>query len=339
MAIWVVAAATIISITIAWFVIESRRRRTHPVSGGLHTEITFPHTQEFELYGNPFSHCSRKTRIVFAELGIDYRHHDIDLIETGSYQTISPAYLKINPAGLVPCLVHRGHPIFESDEILAYAAAHAGPSAQRLVPEAEQARWDMMRWIDYASLSSDDPMGGRAARAGSCIPGLTMPLFMTMIAHVPLPRIFVGLLFHPDKKRPAFFGAARIFGLRRMLRLTPLRRTIRDSRDHMRTHLAALEAQLRQIGGPWLLGADYTLADVSWSCLLLRLAETAWLDYFLARQDLAEIAAYWRRLQARPSWQAAITARRHPNIERGAADLQQMIENDPWVREALQGED
>src|SRR5208282_3688966 len=154
---WAAAAGTTITILlVAWVAIEYRRRRTHPVSGGLHEEITLPHTQEFELYGNPFSHCSRKTRIVFAELGIDYLHHDIDLIETGWYQTISPAYLKINPAGLVPCLVHHGHPIFESDEILAYAAAHAGPSAPGLVPEAVQARSDMMWWIDYASLSSND---------------------------------------------------------------------------------------------------------------------------------------------------------------------------------------
>ncbi|RJF86499.1 hypothetical protein D3874_05225 [Oleomonas cavernae] len=72
------------------FAREKRRRRTHPVSGGLKADITLPHSEEFELYGNAFSHCSRKARLVLAELGIPYRHRHIDLIETGAYGTISP---------------------------------------------------------------------------------------------------------------------------------------------------------------------------------------------------------------------------------------------------------
>ena len=40
-----------------------------------------------------------------AELGIDHILHHIDLIETGSYQTLSREFLAVNPAGLVPLLV------------------------------------------------------------------------------------------------------------------------------------------------------------------------------------------------------------------------------------------
>ncbi|MFI4938784.1 MAG: glutathione S-transferase family protein [Burkholderiales bacterium] len=332
-----VAAAAVTLALAAWFAWESRRRRTHPVTGGLHPDITLPFQQEFELYGNPFSHCSRKTRIVFAELGIAYQHHNIDLIETGSYQTISPAYLKINPAGLVPCLLHHGHPVYESDEILRYAAAQTGPQAARLVPDDPAARASMQRWIDYASLSSANPMGARATSAGGCVPGLTMPIFMTAIAYIPLRRILVGFLFHPDKKRPLFFCTARILGIRRMLKIAPLREMITDSREHMSRHLAALAAQLRESGGPWLVGAEYTLADVSWSCVLQRLEETGWLAYFKSRQEFNEVEAYWQRLQERPSWRSAITDKAHPIIEQASRDLKLLLAQDAAVRQALWG--
>ena len=110
-------------------------RRSHPVSGGPHPERSVAYVDEFELYSNSFSHCSRKVRLALAELGLPVLHHAIDLVETGAYETISPAYLRVNPAGVVPTLVHRGCPIYEFDDILAYAAANAPRGAPALVPD------------------------------------------------------------------------------------------------------------------------------------------------------------------------------------------------------------
>ena len=45
-----------------WYWRERSFRRTHPMAGGLHAEITLPHTAEFELYHNDFSLCSKKIR-------------------------------------------------------------------------------------------------------------------------------------------------------------------------------------------------------------------------------------------------------------------------------------
>jgi len=95
---------------------EKAHRRTHAVPPGLQADIDLPHEAEFELYHNALSLCSMKTRACMAELRVPYRGHAIDLIETGRYQTLSRAYLAVNPAGTVPVLVHRGHPVFESHE-------------------------------------------------------------------------------------------------------------------------------------------------------------------------------------------------------------------------------
>jgi glutathione S-transferase len=286
------------------------------MSGGLHPERSVPHTAEFELYHNDFSLCSKKIRMCLAELGIRYVAHPIDLIETGSYETLSPRFLAVNPAGLVPVLVHDGHPVYESHEILLYAAAHA-KGAEPLVPPDEATRAVMQRWIDRSSLVGDDPIAGAAESAGNCVPGLTLPLFAAMIRDIPAHRILEGLLFHRLKQRPVLFLLLKMLGLARFTSLPPLRRAVESSRRHLERHLAALEAQLAESGGPWITGAQLTLADVSWAVIFERLREADWTDVLLT----PGLRAYWQRLRARPSYDAAMTQHQHPLVRTGTARI------------------
>ena len=69
----VYALIGILSLFLIWFLIEKRRRRTHPVKGGIDPSISLPHTEPIELYSNSFSHSSRKCRLVLAELGTALR--------------------------------------------------------------------------------------------------------------------------------------------------------------------------------------------------------------------------------------------------------------------------
>ena len=319
---------------IIWFVFEKQRRTSHPVTGGLKPHITLPHEDEFELYGNSFSHCSRKTRLVMAELGIPYKHRPIDLIETGTYETISPHYLKVNPAGLLPTLVHNGHPVYESDDILAYVASIASDTAPSLVPVSEADQAEMQKWVDRGSISSDDPLGRVAHGAGSCIPGLTMPIFVTAIRYIPLRNILVGLLFHPDKKRPIFFASGKLRGLQSMLRMGMVRTLVTNCRDHMVKHLTEFQDHLKD-GGPWIMGDQYTLADVSWSCIFLRLDETGWLDHFFSTNDFAVLEKYYAAIKARPSWQSAIVEKGHPIIDKASIDLKKLASENATVKNLL----
>ena len=109
-------------------------RRTPP-TGGLHPEITLTHTQEWELYHNSLSLCSKKLRVCLAELGLPCGSHYINLIETGAYENVSRHYLRVNPGGTVPVLVHNGHPVYESHDEIVYAAQHAGVRGRTLLPE------------------------------------------------------------------------------------------------------------------------------------------------------------------------------------------------------------
>jgi glutathione S-transferase len=69
-----------------------------------------------ELYHNINSVCAQKVRIALKEKGLEASEHLLTL--RGDQN--DPAYLKLNPSGVVPTLVHDGHTIIESSLILYY---------------------------------------------------------------------------------------------------------------------------------------------------------------------------------------------------------------------------
>jgi glutathione S-transferase len=63
-----------------------------------------------ELYHSVNSVCAQKVRIVLAEKNLEYRDH----LMTLRGDQFDPAYMKLNPNGVVPTLVHDGQPVTES---------------------------------------------------------------------------------------------------------------------------------------------------------------------------------------------------------------------------------
>jgi glutathione S-transferase len=323
--------------TYAWYLRERTHRRTRAMSGGVHSEITLPHEREFELYHNAFSLCSKKVRVALAELGIEYASHHIDLIETRAYETLGRRFLAVNPGGVVPVLVHDGHPVYESHDQIRYAAAHAPEGAPSLVPADPTTHAEMQRWIDCASIVGDNVIETTRVSAGACAAGLTIPLFAAMITEIPTRRILEGLLFHRLKIRPLLFLSLKVVGIRRLSLVQPVIRIIQTSRHYMRAHLAALDAQLTRRGGPWILGEQFTLADVSWVVIFDRMTEQDAMDVFLGGGRQTAVAAYWERLRARPSYAGGIAAHRHGTVTRGTERLRAAKAADPELRRLLEG--
>ena len=69
-----------------------------------------------ELYHNINSVCAQKVRIALKEKGQEAKEHLLTL--QGDQN--DPAYMKLNPNGVVPTLVHDGNAIVESSLILYY---------------------------------------------------------------------------------------------------------------------------------------------------------------------------------------------------------------------------
>ena len=69
-----------------------------------------------ELYHSINSVCSQKVRIALEEKGLEAKDH----LMTLRGDQFEAAYLKLNPNGVVPTLIHDGEPIRESSLILYY---------------------------------------------------------------------------------------------------------------------------------------------------------------------------------------------------------------------------
>jgi glutathione S-transferase len=112
---------------------------------------------------------------------------------------------------------------------------------------------------------------------------------------------------------------------------------VAKSRRQLAAHLDALEKQLRESGGPWLLGERFTLADVSWLVIFERLAQVDALHVFVGDGARPACAAYWQRLRERPAYREAITAHAHETVTRGTARLRAAKAADPALRALLEG--
>ena len=69
------------------------------------------------LYDFGNSVCCQKVRITLCEKGLDWEARPVNLFKSEQYD---PAYLKLNPKGVVPTLVHDGKPVNESTLICEY---------------------------------------------------------------------------------------------------------------------------------------------------------------------------------------------------------------------------
>jgi glutathione S-transferase len=70
-----------------------------------------------ELYHHGTSVCAAKPRIVFAEKGLAWTGHYVDILKGEQF---APDYLKLNPKHVVPTLVHDGRVVRESAVIGEY---------------------------------------------------------------------------------------------------------------------------------------------------------------------------------------------------------------------------
>jgi glutathione S-transferase len=63
------------------------------------------------------SSASRRVRLCLAEKGLAYEGHVVDMTAMEHH---SPEYLRINPLGVIPALIHDGRPLHESGTICEY---------------------------------------------------------------------------------------------------------------------------------------------------------------------------------------------------------------------------
>lgn len=223
------------------------------------------------LYHFPAAICAQKNRICLAEKGVQW-----DSVDARNLLR-SPEYLKLNPAGYAPTLVHDDRVITESRIISEYVDERfGGPSLQ---PSDPYARAIMRNW----SKQVDDSLHG----------AIFLLTFVPSTEEFRLSKSeeeLVKLLPLDIQKRERAMSVLQL-GYQSPF-IPPALQRIRKLIDDMEATL--LRSQ-------WLAGESYTLADADLTPYLQRLTDLG-LDGLW--ENRSGVSGWFDRVQQRPSFSA-----------------------------------
>jgi glutathione S-transferase len=230
------------------------------------------------LYHAPHSTCSQKVRMVLHEKAVKFDEVRIDL---GKKEQLKPDYLKLNPNGVVPTLVDDGVPIIESSVICEYLDEKYPNNG--LLPADIIARARARAWMHYVE---------EVAVGAIRVPSFNRA-FLYRFSNLDQKQ-FEAQEVDPRPVRKELFqrmGSPKGFSKKEIDKsLGELAETCR------RMH------ELLANKGPWLMGEQFTLADVLVMPSIDRMADLGlahiWQDKY------PRVTVWYERLQARPAFQA-----------------------------------
>lgn len=234
-----------------------------------------------ELYHNNMSVCAQKVRLVIKEKGIEAVEHHLNL-RAGDQQ--KPEYVKLNPKAYVPTVVHDGAVVTESAIICEYLD-EAFPDPP-LRPGTPAGRAYMKTWTRRPDAGLHDACQVITNAIAFRHQWLARPAdeLARTIANTPDP-------VRRERRRDLIENGTRAASFREAV----------WTYDAV---LADMEAALA--GRDWLAGDAYTLADVSLTPYVHRLAALA-LDR-LWQPDRPRVGDWYARIKARANFAAAIGA-------------------------------
>ena len=237
---------------------------------------------ELILYDFGNSVCCQKVRITLRAKGLDWKAITVDLFKAEQY---SPEYRKLNPKGVVPTLVHNGKPVIESTLICEYID-QTFPQSPRLIPADPWLQSRMRLW----SKMVDDGL----------FEGVTEISFSAMFRE----RM---------KNMPEDIRQARFRNVGDPRRTDRFKSTYEHGvQSPFVVHaIAAYERAFKMLenvladGGPWILGADPSLADINLMPLVARLDYLGLLDLWTT--DRPRVEGWWAHAKAWPFFKTGLS--------------------------------
>jgi glutathione S-transferase len=253
------------------------------------------------LYDFGNSVCCQKVRITLTAKRLAWDPVKVDLFRSEQYD---PKYLALNPKGVVPTLVHDGRPVIESTLICEYLD-DTFPDPP-LVPAEPWQRARMRLWSKLVDEGLHE--------------GVTELSFSAMFRE----RM---------KTMPAELREARFRNIGDPRRRDRFKSTYElGARSPFVLHaVAAYERAFKLLeqtlgeGGPWILGARPTLADINLMPYAARLDYLGLIDLWIAERP--RIRAWWAQARQWPSFKLGL----HDRIS--AAEFTEMREHGPKIRD------
>lgn len=230
-----------------------------------------------ELYHAPMSTCSQKVRICLAEKGLDWVDRRINLAKN---EHLTPEYLKLNPNGVVPTLVHDGTPVIDSSVICEYLD-EVFPQP-RLAPDDALGRARMRAWIHYLN---------EVPTVAVRVPSFNMALVSR----------FKDMDDETFRKNEAGIRPLRKQFYERMGTKGFPAEDFRNSLEQIAKTCERAHAALAN--GPWLMGKLYSIADIVLFPSIDRMADLGFAH--LWEKDYPRVGEWHARMTARAAVQKA----------------------------------
>jgi glutathione S-transferase len=229
-------------------------------------------------FGN--SICTQKVAITLAEKGASYETIHVDLFKNEQY---SPAYLRINPKGVVPSLVDGGKVVIESTLICEYLDETI--PAPPLSPRDAHGRARMRLWskaVDEGLFEATRELSF-SAMFRDRMRSMTEEQRQVRFRNVgdPVKRARFLSCYEQGVESPYVYEGIAAF----------------------EKAFAKMEDDLAD-GRRWLLGDALTLADINLMPFVARLNYLTLLPVWIA--DRPNVQTWWQRAQALPSFRSAI---------------------------------
>jgi glutathione S-transferase len=233
------------------------------------------------LYHHNISVCAQKIRLALDEKKIPWIGHEVDLMKE---EHLTPEFLKINPRGLVPVLVHDDAVICESTVILEYIEDMFPDPPLR--PSSAYGRAQMRMWTKVPD------------------EGLHIAC-----ASVTYASAFVYQLRANHNKAQ---WEKRLAKLPDRARAERQRQILEQEfkapfvKDAVKLHDKVLKDMETTLSSrQWLAGDEYSLADIAVIPYVTRLDRLGLEGMWAERPN---VARWFAAVQARPSFNSAITA-------------------------------
>lgn len=240
-----------------------------------------------ELYTHPMSPCAQKVRIVLAEKGLDWTAHHISLQDK---ENLAPEYLKLNPLGVVPTLVHDGRAVIESSIICEYLD-DAFPQ-QTLKCADPYLRAKMRFWMKHVDVKLHPSCGT-----------LQWPMVMRD-----------KLMEKSEEERRALLDKIPEKSRReRQKRLVKFGLDAPDVADAVRTYRKTIVDMEQALGeSEWVVGDSFSLADVCLAPYFQTLNQFSWTALYT--RDCPRVEDWFKRCQQRASYQSAVAEDFPPSL-------------------------
>lgn len=225
------------------------------------------------------SSASRRVRLCLEEKGLVYEGHVVDMANLEHH---SPEYLKINPLGVIPTMIHDGQPLHESGTICEYLdETYPDPP---LRPDTPYQRAEMRNWIRHID-----------ALIGNLIIFNWRHHLQKTASQWTDAELAEKLKNIPSKERQeAWLRVAR-------------KPYTEEERDAARAKLVTqlldkMEQALKPSG--WMVGTAYSIADIAAVPFVKRLDEEIAPDEVEAKKH-PRVSEWWTKIQARPAFARA----------------------------------